>query len=88
MLLLLRELLGFGVGFAGAIVCFAVRASSSASSVSNEAARESQERMPKGYWQRSWAVGREVVVTGPAVWVDGGEGLSWWSCLDSLPLER
>lgn len=27
LLLLLRELLGFGVGFAGAIVCFAVRAS-------------------------------------------------------------
>lgn len=46
----LLELLGFGVGFAGAIVCFAVRAFSSASSVSNEAAREGQERVPERWW--------------------------------------
>lgn len=85
--LLPLELLGFGVGFAGAIVCFAVRASSL------QAAFQMMrlQRKARSECQRdagsSWAVRGEEVVTGPVLWVDG-EGLSWWSCLDSLSLER
>lgn len=85
--LLLLELLGFGVGFAGAIVCFAVRASPL------QAAFQMMrlQRNARSEYQRdagsSWAVRSEEVVTGPVLWVDG-EGLSWWSRLDSLSLER
>lgn len=84
----MRELLGFGVGFAGAIVCLAVRASLwSAGRVSRAGCKSKARNECQRDIGRSWAVGREVVVTGPAVWVDG-EGLSWWSCLDSLPLKE
>lgn len=46
---------------------------SSASSVSNdEAARESQERMPEGYWQVLGCEGVRRLVTGPVLWVGWG----------------
>lgn len=85
--LLLLELLGFGVGFAGAIVCFAVRASPlQAAFQMMRLQRKARSECQKDAGS-SWAVRGEEVVTGPVLWVDG-EGLSWWSCLDSLSLER
>lgn len=52
LLLLLLELLGFGVGFAGAIVCFVARASPLQAAFQIMRLREKiQERMPEGCWQ-------------------------------------
>ena len=75
LLVLLLELLGFGMGFAGALLRFAVRASPLQAAFQMRLQRKARSECQRGAG-RSWAVRSEEVVTSPGVGVDG-EGLSW-----------